>query len=81
METNRGLELRDTRTTKHKGLNHWLMLDLVERRIYFRTQRLYEERVHVEGRALEDWLKAESEALRTLYAASQPRRAAWSPPM
>ena len=50
---------------KHHGLNHWLMLDLIERKIRLHTQRLYEGRVHAEGRELEDWLKAASEVLRT----------------
>jgi len=61
--------VRETRTTKHEGLNHWLMLDLIERTIRLRTQRLYEERGHAEGRALEEWLKAESEVLRTFNTA------------
>jgi hypothetical protein len=50
---------------KHHGLNHWLMLDLIERKIRLHTDRLYEEREHAEGSELEDWLKAASEVLRT----------------
>jgi hypothetical protein len=57
--------VRDTNTAKHHGLNHWLMLDLIERKIQLHTDRLYEERGHAEGRELEDWLKAASEVLRT----------------
>ena len=60
--------MRDTSTTEHKGINHWLILDLIERKIRLHTQRIYEECGHIEGRELEDWLKAQSEALRTLNA-------------
>jgi len=56
------------RTTKRKGINHWLMLDLIERKIRLRTEQLYEERGHAQGRALEQWLKAVSEVLHTLNA-------------
>ena len=58
---------------KHHGLNHWLMLDLIERKIRLHTQRLYEGRVHAEGRELEDWLKAASEVLRTSVLAPVER--------
>jgi len=61
--------VKDTTTAKHHGLNHWLMLDLIERKIRLHTNRLYEERRHVEGRELEDWLKAESEVLRAIVLA------------
>ena len=54
--------------TKHKGLNHWLMLDLTERKIRLRTERLYEKRGQADVRVFEDWLKALSEALATLNA-------------
>ena len=57
--------MRDTNTANHHGLNHWLMLDLIERRIRLHTDRLCEERGHAGGRELEDWLKAASEVLRT----------------
>jgi len=57
--------VRDTSTAKHHGLNHWLMLDLIERKLRLHTDRLYEERGHAEGSELEDWLKAASEVLRT----------------
>jgi len=56
------------RTTKRKGINHWLMLDLIERKIRLRTEQLYEERGHAQGRALEQWLTAVSEVLHTLNA-------------
>lgn len=58
--------MKDTSKARHQGLKDWLMLDLIERKIRLYTQRLYEECGHAEGRELEDWLKAESEALRTL---------------
>ena len=35
--------MRDTRPTKHRGINHWLMLDLIERQIRLRTNRLHEQ--------------------------------------
>ena len=60
--------MRDTNTTKHMGLNHWLMLDLTERRIRLRTEWLYEKRGQADVRVFEDWLKALSEALATLNA-------------
>jgi hypothetical protein len=41
------------------------MLDLIERKIRIHAQQLYEERGRIEGHALEDWLKAESEVLKT----------------
>jgi len=62
--------VRDMSTTKHKGINHWLILDLIERRIRLHMQRIYEECGHAEGRELADWLKAQSEVLRTLNASS-----------
>ena len=68
--------MRDTSTTKHKVINNWLILDLLERTIGLHTQRLYDERGHAEGRELQDWLKAQSEALRALNTAKPARRAA-----
>ena len=60
--------MRDT-TTKQKGINHWIMLDVIERKIRLRTERLCDERGPGKGRrTFEDWLKAQSEALRTLNA-------------
>lgn len=44
---------------------HGLMRDLIERKIRLRAHELYEERGHAEGLALEDWLRAESEVLKT----------------
>jgi len=47
---------------------HGLMLDIIERKIRLRAHELYEERGHGEGFALEDWLKAESEVLKSILA-------------
>ena len=58
--------MRDTSATKYKGINHWLMLYLLERKIRLRTERLLKERGNAEGRELQDWLQATSEVLRTL---------------
>jgi hypothetical protein len=40
-----------------------LMLELLERKIRGRARQLYEERGAADGRALEDWVRAESEIL------------------
>ena len=40
-----------------------LLARALERRVRERAQRLYEERGQVDGRALEDWVRAESEIL------------------
>jgi Protein of unknown function (DUF2934) len=53
---------------------HRAMAGLVRRRIRLRARELYEERGHVEGFALEDWLKAESEVLKTSMLAPLYRR-------
>jgi hypothetical protein len=42
-----------------------LMLDLIETKIRIHAQQFYEERGQIEGHALEDWLKAECEVLKT----------------
>ncbi len=55
--------MRDTRRTKRKKADNWLMLALIERNIRARTDQLYDARGHAEGRELEDWLKALSQAL------------------
>lgn len=41
------------------------MITMLEKKIRLRAQQLYEERGEVEGLALDDWTKAESEVLRT----------------
>jgi hypothetical protein len=41
------------------------MVDLLERKIRLRAEQLYDERGRVEGLALEDWVRAESEVLKS----------------
>ncbi len=41
------------------------MLEMLERKVRLRAQQLYDERGRIEGRELEDWVKAESEVLRS----------------
>ena len=40
-----------------------LLLELLERKIRLRAQQLFDERGQVEGLALEDWVRAESEVV------------------
>lgn len=42
-----------------------LMLELLERKIRLRARQLYDERGRVEGQELEDWVRAESEVLKS----------------
>jgi hypothetical protein len=42
-----------------------LMVDLLARKIRLRADQLYNERGRVEGVALEDWVRAESEVLKS----------------
>jgi hypothetical protein len=49
-------------TTRRKKQRK-LMAKLVERKVRSRAQQLYETRGHEDGRALEDWVQAESEVL------------------
>jgi hypothetical protein len=42
-----------------------LMLELLERKIRLRADQLYNQRGRVEGQALEDWVRAESEVLKS----------------
>ena len=42
-----------------------LMVNMLERKIRLRARQLYEERGQEDGRALEDWVKAESEVLKS----------------
>jgi Protein of unknown function (DUF2934) len=51
----------ETRTRERQRL----MVDLLERKIRLRARQLYDERGRIEGQALEDWIKAESEILKT----------------
>ena len=42
-----------------------LMINMLERKIRLRARQLYDERGQEDGRALEDWVKAESEVLKS----------------
>ena len=42
-----------------------LMVELLERKIRLRARQLYDQRGRVEGLALEDWVRAESEVLKS----------------
>ena len=58
-----------------------LMVELLERRVRLRARQLYDERGQAEGRALEDWVRAESEVLKSsilapLWNARQERELA-----
>ncbi|MGB9235189.1 MAG: DUF2934 domain-containing protein [Terriglobales bacterium] len=41
-----------------------LMVNLLERKIRLRARQLYDERGQTDGKALEDWVKAESEVVK-----------------
>ncbi|MGD0792195.1 MAG: DUF2934 domain-containing protein [Terriglobales bacterium] len=41
------------------------MVELLERKVRLRARQLYDERGQAEGRALEDWVRAESEVLKS----------------
>jgi hypothetical protein len=45
-----------------------LMLEMLERKIRLRAQQLFDERGQVEGQALEDWVRAESEVVKSPLA-------------
>jgi len=58
----RGLEVNsETRTRERQKL----MISLLEKKIRLRARQLYEERGQGAGRALEDWVRAESEVLKS----------------
>ena len=42
-----------------------LMVELLERKVRLRARQLYDERGQVEGLELEDWVRAESEVLKS----------------
>jgi Protein of unknown function (DUF2934) len=42
-----------------------LMINMLEKKIRLRARQLYEERGQIDGRALEDWVRAESEVLKS----------------
>ena len=53
----------DCETRTHKRLR--LVIDILERRIRVRARQLYEQRGRQEGMALEDWIRAEIDILRS----------------
>jgi len=53
----------DSETRTHKRLR--LMIDMLERKIRLRARQLYEQRGRQEGKALEDWITAEVDILRS----------------
>lgn len=61
----------DTRRKKQQAL----MTELLERKIRMHAQLLYDQRGKAEGRALEDWVKAESEVLDNSILAPLYRKA------
>ena len=76
---NCGVSLVDsiTRTRERQKL----MVELLERKIRLRARQLYDERGQAEGRELEDWVRAESEVLKSsilapLWNARQERELA-----
>jgi len=42
-----------------------LMISLLEKKIRLRAQQLYDERGQTDGKALDDWVQAESEVLKS----------------
>jgi hypothetical protein len=59
---------------KRREKQRALMTELVERKIRARAQELYDSRGQVDGLALEDWVKAESEVLGQSTLAMLARR-------
>ncbi len=57
-----GIEVDSVTRTRERQK---LMLELLERKVRLRARQLYEERGRVEGREVEDWVKAESEILQS----------------
>ncbi len=60
----------DTRRQKQQAL----MTELLERKIRLHAQHIYDQRGQAEGRALEDWVQAESQVLRKSILAPLYRR-------
>jgi len=56
-----------------------LMIELVEKKIRARAQQLYEERGHVDGFDVADWVQAESEVLGRSILAPLYRRSRQQP--
>ena len=57
-----GIEVDSVTRTRERQK---LMLELLERKVRLRARQLYDERGQVEGREVEDWVKAESEILKS----------------
>jgi hypothetical protein len=53
----------DSLTRSHE--RRQMMVKLLERKIRLRADQIYKERGQEEGRALEDWITAESEVLQS----------------
>jgi hypothetical protein len=53
----------DSETRTHKRRR--LMIDMLERKIRLRARQLYEQHGRQEGKALEDWITAEVDILRS----------------
>jgi hypothetical protein len=53
----------DSLTRSHE--RRQMMVKLLERKIRLRADQIYQERGQEEGRALEDWITAESEVLQS----------------
>ena len=60
----------ETRRKKQQAL----MVQMVERKVRFRAQQLYESRGQAEGQDLQDWFQAESEVLENIAIATLYRR-------
>ena len=60
--TNFGCDVdSETRTRERQRL----MMDMLERKIRLRARQLYHQRGQEEGKALEDWIQAETEILKS----------------
>jgi hypothetical protein len=60
---NCGVSAVDSVTRTHERQK--LMVELLERKIRLRARQIYDERGQVKGLALEDWVRAESEVLKS----------------
>ena len=60
--------------TAHREKQQKLMVQMLERRVRERAQQLYDQRGQQDGRALDDWIKAEAEILENSIAAPLYRR-------
>jgi len=65
----------EARRQKQQGF----MIELVERKIRARAQQIYEERGHMDGSEVADWVQAESEVLGKSILAPMYRRVRIAP--